>query len=95
MPFCFSMKMMPSCHTLSNALKIAIHLMFYGIFFIQTLRFLPSTSNMSHGHSIRSHYVIFICSNLISARYTNFSPVKFGWNSVDSVLMSNKYIVTL
>ena len=35
MPFYFSMKVIPSRHTLSNALKIAIHLMIYGIFFIQ------------------------------------------------------------
>ena len=49
---------------------------------------------MSHGHILRSHYVL-ICSNLISAQETNFNPVEFGRNSVDSVLMSNKCIVTL
>ena len=35
MPLCFSLKIMPSCHTLSTTLKIAIHLMIYDIFFIQ------------------------------------------------------------
>ena len=33
--FCFSFKIMSSCHTLSNTLIIAIHLMIYGMFFIQ------------------------------------------------------------
>ena len=49
---------------------------------------------MSRGHILRSHYAL-ICSNLISVQNTNLDPVEFGWNSVDSVLMSNKYIVTL
>ena len=35
LPFCFSFMLMPSCHTLSTALKIVIHLIFYSIFFIQ------------------------------------------------------------
>ena len=34
MPFCFTFKIMSSCHTLSNALKIAIYLMIYSIFFM-------------------------------------------------------------
>ena len=42
-----------------------------------------------------SHYVVLICSNLTLAQDTNLNPVEFGWNSVDSVLMSNKCIVTL
>ena len=33
--FCFSFKIMSSCHTLSNTLIIAIHLIIYGVFFIQ------------------------------------------------------------
>ena len=35
MPFCFSLKIMPSCQTWSNALKIATNLMIYGKLFIQ------------------------------------------------------------
>ena len=31
----------------------------------------------------------------MSAPDTNLNPVEFGWNSVDSVLMPNKCIVTL
>ena len=50
---------------------------------------------MSHGHIFRSHDVVLICSNLISAPDTNLNPAEFGGNSVDSVLMSNKCIVTL
>ena len=38
---------------------------------------------------------VLICSNLISAPDTYLNPVKFGWNSVDLVLMSSKCIVTL
>ena len=61
----------------------------------KTLWFLPPTSNMSQGHILRSHYVVLICSNLISAPDTNLNPVEFDWNSVDSVLMPNKCIVAL
>ena len=35
MPFCVSFKIMSSCHTLSNALKAAIHLMIYGILYTE------------------------------------------------------------
>ena len=35
MPFCVSFKIMPSCHTLSNALKAAKHLMIYGILYTE------------------------------------------------------------
>ena len=35
MPFCFSLSIMSSCHTLSNALRIATHLVIYGLFFIR------------------------------------------------------------
>ena len=50
---------------------------------------------MSHGDVLRSHYVVLNCSNLISAPDTNLNHVEFDWNSVDSVLMPNKCIVTL
>ena len=50
---------------------------------------------MSHGDVLRSHYVILNCSNLISAPDTDLNPVEFDWNSVHSVLMPNKCIVTL
>ena len=50
---------------------------------------------MSHRHILRSHCVVLICSNLISAPDTTLNPVEFGWNSVVSVLMPNKYVVTL
>ena len=64
----------------------------------KTLRSLPPTSNLSHGHTLRSHYVVFICSNLIPAPDTNLNPI--GWNSVDSVLIPinvslNYHICTL
>ena len=52
-------------------------------------------SNMSTWTFLRSHYVVLICSNLISAPGTNLNPVEFGWNSVDSVLKPDKCIVTL
>ena len=61
----------------------------------KTLRFLPPTSNMSHGDVLRSHYVALNCSNLILAPDANWNPVEFDWNSVDSVLMPNKCIITL
>ena len=51
--------------------------------------------NMSHGHIQRSHYVVLICSSMTSAPDSNLSPLEFGWNSVNSVLIPNKYIVTL
>ena len=50
---------------------------------------------MSHGDDLRTYYVILNCSNQISAPDTNLNLVKFDWNSVDSVLMPNKFIVTL
>ena len=56
---------------------------------------LPPTSNMSHRHIIRSNYFVLICSNLISGTKANYNPVKFGENSVDSVLLPNKCIITL
>ena len=56
---------------------------------------LSPTSNMSRQRILRSHYVVFICSNLISAPDTNCNPVEFSWNSADSLLITNKCIVTL
>ena len=50
---------------------------------------------MSHEHNIRLHYVILICSNLISAPHTNLNPVELAWNLLDSSLMSNKCIFAL
>ena len=35
MSFCVSFKVMSSCHTLSNALKTAMHLMIYGILYTE------------------------------------------------------------
>ena len=52
-------------------------------------------SKMSHGHILRSNYVILICPNMIPAPGTNLNLVGFGWNSIDSVLMPNKCIATL
>ena len=54
---------------------------------------MPLTSNISHSHILRSIYVNLIGSNLILAPESN--PVEFGRNSVDSVLLPNKCIVTL
>ena len=87
---CFSFKIMSSSHTLSNALKIVIHLITKKN---KTLRSLPHTSNMWHGHVLRSNYVVLNCLNLIFD--TSLNLVKLDWNSVDSVLMPNKCIVTL
>ena len=56
---------------------------------------LPRTSNMSHGHILRSNYVVLNCSNLILGPDTSLNLVKFDWNSVDSVLIPNKCVVTL
>ena len=61
-----------------------MHLMIYVIFFI------PRGAKpydlrqllLTHGH-------------LILAPAANLNPVKFGWNSVDSVLMPSKCSVTL
>ena len=50
---------------------------------------------VTHGYILRSHYFVLICSNLISIPETNLNPVEFGQNSVDSVLLPKKYIVTL
>ena len=61
----------------------------------KTLWYLPSTFNTSHGHVRGSQYVVLIYSNLILTPNTSFNPVEFGWNSVDSVLMPSKFIVTL
>ena len=47
------------------------------------------------GHILRSHYVVLICSNLISAPGDDLNHVKFDWNSVDSLLMLNECIITL
>ena len=35
MPFCVSFKIMSSCHTLSNALKAAVHLMIYSLLYTE------------------------------------------------------------
>ena len=50
---------------------------------------------MLHGHTLRSYYVVLICSSLISVPDTSLNPVEFGWNLVDSELMPNKCFVTL
>ena len=50
---------------------------------------LPPTSNISHGYIFRSFYVDLICWNVI------LKPEEFGRNSVYSVLLSNRCIVTL
>ena len=60
----------------------------------ETLRSLPPTSNVSHGDELRSYYVVLNFSNLISTPDNNLSLVEFDWNSVDSVLMPNKFVVT-
>ena len=97
-PFCFSFRM-SSCHTLSKCFKNwdtfdDLHYILYKKK-NKTLRSLPPTSNMSHGHVLKSHYVILSYLNLILAPDTNLNPVEFDWNSLDSVLTPNKYIVTL
>ena len=56
---------------------------------------LPPTCNMLYRHILRSCYVVLITLDLILAPDTNLNPVEFSWNSVDSVLLSNKYIVIL
>ena len=74
--FCFSFKIMLSCHTLSYCFKNWDT--FDDLRYIlytkkkKTLRSLPPTSNMSYGHVLRSHYVVLNCSNLISPD-TNFN----------------------
>ena len=50
---------------------------------------------MSHGHALRSHYVVLNCSKLISTPHINLNPVEFDWNSVDSILIPNKCTVTI
>ena len=50
---------------------------------------------MSHGDALRTYYVVLDCSNLILAPDINLNLVEFDWNSVDSVLMLNKFIVTV
>ena len=50
---------------------------------------------MSHGDALRTYYVVLNCSNLILAQDINLNLVEFDWNSVDSVLMLNKFIVTV
>ena len=50
---------------------------------------------MPHKNGLRSYYVILNCSNLTSPPDTNSNLVEFDWNSVDSVLMPNKFIVTI
>ena len=50
---------------------------------------------MPHEYVLRSDYFVLICSNLISVPETNLNPVEFCWNSVDSLSLPNKYIVTL
>ena len=55
----------------------------------QNIMIFATTSNMSHGYIFRSLYVDLICWNVI------LKPEEFGRNSVDSVLLSNRCIVTL
>ena len=50
---------------------------------------------MSHWDVLRSYYVVLNCLNLILAPDINLNPAEFDWNSVDSLLMHNKFIVTL
>ena len=61
----------------------------------KTVWFLPPISNTSHGHILRSLYFDLISSDMISAPETNSNPVEFGRNSVDSVLLPDKCILTL
>ena len=99
MSFFFSSEIMPSWDTIIKYFKNCDT--FDNLWYIlyikknKTLWCLPSSSNISHGHIHRSHYVILIYSNLILTPNTNFSPVEFGWNLIDSVLISSKCIVTL
>ena len=92
MPLCFSFKIMSSSHVLSSPLKTVIHLMTKKN---KILGSLPPTSNVSHGHILRSNYVVLNCSNLILGPDTSLNLVKFDRNSVDSVLIPNKCVVTL
>ena len=61
----------------------------------KTLSSLPSTSSMLYGHILRCHYVVSICSNLMSEFVTNLDSSEFGWTSVDFVLVPKKRVVEL
>ena len=43
---------------------------------------------------LSSHYVVLICSNLISIPEANLNFLEFDWSLADSVLISNECIVT-
>ena len=81
---------------IKHFIKHANLMMFDEVFdaFAPSLRSLTPTSNMSHGDELRSYYVVLNCSYLISAPDINLNLVEFDWNSVDSVLMPNKFIIT-
>ena len=78
-----------------------MHLMIYIMFVIQIRRkcydfyHLLLICHLGIFLILRSHYVVLICSNQMLGPDTNLNPVEFGWNTVDSVLMPNKCIVTL
>ena len=98
MPFSFSLTIMRSCHTLSNTLKTAIHLMIYGVFFIEKRTkcyHLYYLLLICHIDIFLDHIFVLIYSNLISASGINLNSVEFVWNSVDLVLMPNKCIIIL
>ena len=50
---------------------------------------------MPHEDILRSHYAALIWADLISAPDYCLNLVESGWNSVESVLIPNKHIVTL
>ena len=82
MPFLFSLKMMPSCHTKCFKNYNTFDDLRYILYTKknETLWSLLPTFNISREHYLRSHYLVLICSNLTLAPDINLNFVEFCWN---------------
>ena len=56
---------------------------------------LPPTSHMLYGHLLRSHYFVRLYSNLLAENENQLNPGQFGWKSVNSILLPDRFSLHL
>ena len=61
----------------------------------KTITQLPPTSHMLHGHLLRSHYFVWIHSNLLETDENQLDPKNFGWKSINYILLPDEYTLSL
>ena len=61
----------------------------------KALNELPPTSSTIHGHLLKSHYFVYLCSNLLDSCSKILEPTNFGWIFENWLLLPNKNFATV